>query len=503
MRSVQVIERAGRPAALAVALLVLGGCMVGPDFKRPVSTAPESYTTDAIPAQTATSPVAGGDAQRFVADMDVPAQWWTLFRSEALNDFIAQALKSNPGMDGARAALRMANESVAAQRGAFYPSVDAGLDATRQRNPATLSSPLESNSNYFSLYTAQVSVSYTLDLFGGNRRALESAQAQAEAQRFELEATYLTLTSNVVLAAVQEAGLRAQIDATDRIVASQTKTLATVRRELELGQVAQADVSAQVAALAQAQATIAPLQKQLAQQRDLLATLLGRYPGEKLDATFELSSLQLPQALPLSLPSQLVERRPDVRAAEAQLHAASALIGVAAANRLPKITLSASAGSSPTNISDMFSHGTDFWSVGTGITQPIFHGGSLMHQERAAKAAYDQALAQYRGTVLAAFQNVADTLYALRSDSDALNAALVAEQAASRNLDIARRQAELGDIGELAVLNAEQSYRQAEITLVGTQVNRYADTVALFQALGGGWWNRNDAHSDTSVSENR
>ena len=470
--------------------LFVAGCMVGPNFKQPSAPPVDHYSAQQLPVPTGAA--GGNDAQHFVTDMQVPAQWWTLFHSSALNQLITQALASNPGMQGARAALRQAQENVAAQKGSYYPSVDAGINTTRQRNASTLASPLQSNANYYTLTTAQVSVSYMPDIFGGNRRAVESLQAQADAQRFQLEATYLTLTSNVVLAAIQEAGLRAQIAATHDIIDGQSKILDTVRREFALGQLAESDVAAQVALLAQAQATLPPLEKQLAQQRDALAALLGNYSSDDLAAHFSLADLQLPHDLPLSIPSQLVRQRPDVRAAEAQWHAANAQVGVAIANRFPKLTLTAGAGSSPTRFNDIFKDATNFWNLGANVAQPIFEGGSLMHQERAAKAANDQAEAQYRGTVIAAFQNVADTLYAIRSDNDALAAAQTAASAASKNLVITQHQLALGDIGEAVLLTTQQTAQQAQIALASAQVSRYADTVALFQALGGDWWNRQD-----------
>ncbi len=493
----QAILRAGGTARVAVRggsslslALLLASCAVGPDFKRPSVPSSAHYASTSLTTTPATAEAT--DAQRFVADMPISAQWWTLFHSPALNALIAQALASNPGMQGARAALRQAQENVAAQKGSYSPSVDAGINTTRQRNPSTLSSPLESNANDYTLTTAQVSVSYMPDIFGGNRRAVESLQAQAEVQRFQLEATYLTLTSNVVLAAIQEAGLRAQIAATHDIIDGQTKILGTVRREFALGQLSDADVAAQVALLAQAQATLPPLEKQLAQQRDALAALLGSYSSDDIAVHFNLTDLHLPHDLPLSMPSQLVQQRPDVRAAEAQWHAANAQVGVAIANRFPKLTLTAGAGSSPTRFNDIFKDATNFWNLGANIAQPIFEGGTLMHQARAAKAADDEAEAQYRSAVLAAFQNVADTLYAIRSDSDALMAAQTAADAASKSLSIARQQLALGDIATTAWLNAQQAAQESQIALVGVQASRYADTVALFQALGGGWWNRQD-----------
>jgi len=470
--------------------MLMAGCAVGPDYRRPEAPTVERYTTQPLPAQTASAGVKGGEAQRFVNGMDIPGQWWSLFHSKQLDDLIAQGLKANPDMASAQAALRNAWENVYAQQGAYFPSVDANYNPTRQKISDSLTSPLSNNSNLFSLHTAQVSVSYAPDVFGGNRRQVESLTAQADWQRFQLEATYLTLTSNIVATAIQEAGLREQLTATRRIIEAQMKTLELMQRQLALGQIAVADVTAQETALAQSQAMLPPLEKQLEQQRDLLARLVGRFPSETLVEKFELSALQLPQDLPESLPSKLAEQRPDIRAAEEQLHAASAAIGVAVANRLPTITLSANLGYTATSLGQLFSPGNGFWNLAGNLTQPIFEGGTLLHRQRAAEAAYDQAIAQYRGTVLSAFQNVADTLHAIRCDADSLVTATTAEKSATKNYDIVKRQLELGDVNSIALLNAEQAYLQTRIAVIQALTNRYADTAALFQALGGGWWKR-------------
>ena len=479
-------------AALFLSTAVMTGCAVGPDFKSPAVPVVDGYTAQPLPTQTASADVAGGQAQRFVHDMDIPGQWWTLFRSKGLNDLIEQALKNNPDVAAAQAALRGAQENVHATQGAYFPSVSASLNPTRQKIATPLASPAASGDYYYNLHTAQVSVAYSPDVFGGTRRQVESVAAEAEAQRFQLEATYLTLTSNVVTAAVQEASLRGQIAAIGEVISIQTKALELLQRQLALGHVSNADVAAQEAVLAQAQAMLPPMEKQLVQQRDLMARLVGRFPSEKLLQEFDVLSLQLPEALPVSVPSRLVAQRPDVRAAEAQLHAASAGIGMAIANRLPNVTLSANFGDSAEVINGLFTSGVGFWMLAANITQPIFQGGTLLHRQRAAVAAFDQAAAQYRGTVLSAFQNVADTLQALKSDANALNATLAAERAANKSLTIVRHQLELGDISNLTLLNAQQIYQQARISLVQAQANRYADTAALFQALGGGWWNRAD-----------
>jgi NodT family efflux transporter outer membrane factor (OMF) lipoprotein len=475
----------------AAALALSAGCAVGPNFQHPSAPETASYTREPLPAQTVAGDVAGGAAQRLVQGMDIPGQWWVLFRSTPLNALIEQSLKTNPSLEAAQAALRQAQENVYAQEGFFYPNVQASFAPSRQKNAtATIAPTLTSGAPIFSLYTPQVSVSYSLDVWGGNRRQVESLQAQADSLRFQLEATYLTLTSNVVAAAIQEASLRAQIAATEEVIRIESEQLGLLHAQYDLGAVAMADVVAQEAALAQAQATLPPLNKQLAQQRDLLAALAGRIPSAEPDETFELAALELPLDLPLSLPSRLVEQRPDVRSAEEQLHAASAEVGVAIANQLPQITLSATGGSSATQMSQLFTSGTGFWSVAGNFLQPLFDGGTLLHRKRAADAALEQAAAQYRATVITAFQNVADVLHALYFDAAALEAAVRAKRAAESSLDIARHALQLGSISYLSLLNAEQTYQQTVITLAQARANRYADTAALFQALGGGWWNQ-------------
>jgi len=482
--------------AIAAAIVLVAGCAVGPDYQRPSPPDASGYTREPLPAQTASAAMAGGEAQRLIQDRDIPGQWWTLFRSPPLNALIEQALKANPSLEAAQAALRQAQENVYAQEGFFYPNVQASFSPSRQKNAtATLAPTLTSGEPLFSLYTPQVTVSYTLDVWGGNRRQVESLQAQADALRFQLEATYLTLTSNVVATAIQEASLRAQIAATNSVIRIEQEQLDLLRAQYALGAIAMADVVAQEATLGQTEATLPPLQKQLAQQRDLLSALLGRVPSAEPDEKFELAALELPQDLPLSLPSRLVEQRPDVRSAEEQLHAASALVGVAMANQLPQITISAGGGSSATQMSQLFTSGTGFWSVAANLLQPLFDGGTLLHRERAADAALQQAAAQYRSTVITAFQNVADVLHALYFDAAALDASLRAERAAATSLDIGRQALQLGSISYLALLNAEQTYQQAVIALAQARANRYADTAALFQALGGGWWNQADAAS--------
>ncbi len=403
-----------------VTLALLAGCAVGPDFERPAAPDVEGYTAGQLPAETASAEVTGGAEQRFVQGLDIPGQWWTLFHSEALNALIEEALKNNPTLPAAEAALREAWENVYAEQGAFFPTVAASFSPSRNKTATgALSAASASGNPFFSLYTGQVTVSYMPDVFGGTRRQVESLAATAEFQRFQLEAAYLTLTSNVVTAAIQEASLRGQIAATEEIIRIETASLDILRKQLALGQVAGADVAAVEATLAQAQATLPPLQKQLALERNMLTALLGRFPSQEPAEKFELASLKLPQELPVSLPSQLVEGRPDVRSAEAQMHSASAAIGVAVAAMLPQFTLTANAGTASNEISRFITTpGTAFWTVAGNVAQTVFDAGNLLHKKRAADAAFDEAAEMYRGTVIAAFQNVADSLHAILSDAE-------------------------------------------------------------------------------------
>lgn len=477
--------------ALGVSL-ALSACAVGPDYHRPAPPAAQSYMKEGSPLATASAPGADGHAQNFNAERDIPGQWWTLFRSEPLNGLIDDALKHNPDAAAAQQALRQAMEDVRAQRGQYFPQVSAGVDPTRQKTGKVLASALSSNATIYNLTTAQLSISYVPDLWGANRRQVESLVAQADAQRFQLEATYLTLTSNLVNAAVEEASLRAQIAATQDMIDSQSKVLDTGKKQFALGDVSEGDLAAQEATLEQTRASLPPLQKQLAQQRDLLATLSGRTPDQDVSASFSLDSLQLPQDLPLTLPARLVEQRPDVRMADAQLHAACAQVGVAFAARLPNINITANWGSATDQMHTLFGSGTGFWNIGAAVTAPLLDGGTLKHKQRAAEAAYKEAAEQYRSTVLTALQNVADTLHALQSDAEAMAASARAEQAAAHSFGIAQKQYALGDISMVALLNVQVTYRQAQLNLIQARATRYADTAALFQALGGGWWNRHD-----------
>ncbi len=475
----------------ALAALLIAGCAVGPDFRRPPAPDAASYTAGALPAETAAAPVAGGAAQRFAAGENIPAGWWALFRSEPLDRLIRRALSDSPTLEAARATLRVAEENRRAQFGALLPAVDAGASASRQKISGAAFGQQGIGLSPFTLYNASVSVSYTLDLFGGTRRELEALQAEADYQRFQLEGAWLALTANLVTTAVQEAALRARAGATREIIAAEEQQLELVERQFRLGGAARPDVLAQQAQLAQTRATLPDLEKQLAQARHRLAVLAGRFPGEAGSLPeFDLDGLELPHELPVSLPSSLARPRPDIRASEELLHAASARVGVATANLYPHLTLTGNIGTETTRFGDLFGAGTSVWSLGAGLLQPLFRGGELTAKRRAAVAAYDQAAALYRETLLEAFRNVADVLRALEMDAQTLKAQADAEASARAALELAREQFRLGAASYLTLLNAERQHQQARIGLVQARAARFADSAALFQALGGGWWNR-------------
>jgi len=478
-----------------VALLATGvvGCTVGPDFKLPDPPKDKTYLTGTSPEETVAVPdVLGGEAQRFVTDLDIPAQWWQVYRSRPLNDLIERSLRANPDIQTAIQSLKAAQETAKAQRAALFPTVGATGSATHNQVSAALSAPTSDPTSFvFGLFTGLLNVTYLLDLWGGTRRAAESLEATAESQCFVLEAAYLTLSSNVIVAAVTESSLRGQIAVTQRTIDIQRQTLDLLQRRFAIGQSSRADVATQEAALAQSEATLPPLTNQLNQQRHLLAQLTGQTTAHVPAETFELGDLSLPQALPVSLPSRMVEQRPDVRSAESSVHAAAASVGVATAALLPQITLGATYGSTATSSDLLFSALLGPTVVAGGsVAQTLLDGGALLAKRRAAIAAWEQSKATYRSTVLTAFRNVADSLRTVESDALTLRAASNAENAAGLSLEITRRRLAAGDAGILDILNAELTYQTAALALVQARAARYSDTAALFQSLGGGWWNR-------------
>lgn len=485
MRTHPTLNMSMATIAAATALL-LGGCTVGPDFRTPEPTADARYTASAQPAQMS----AAGYPTQTLATADIPRQWWALFRNPQLDETIRVALANSPTLAQAQARLREAQENLAARTGATqFPQVDAKLNATRQQVDLTSVGITQFPSpGPFTLFNASVQVSYALDLFGGQRRELEGLQAAVDYQRFELEAARLSLAANVATAAIREASLRAQLADTTAIAQAQQRQLGILQARLEAGGVARVDVQRQQAELAQTQALIPALAQQLDATRHQLAVYAGQTPASAQLPAFTLDDLHLPDTLPLSLPSELARRRPDIRAAEALLHQASANIGVATANLYPQITLTASGGTQEMRARDLF-NSMNIWSLAAGVVQPVFHGGELRAQKRAKEAAYEQSLGAYRQAVLQGLQNVADTLRALDADAQTLQARAENARQTRDTLAIVSAQYRLGGVSQFTVIDAERQARQAALDLSQARAARLADSAALMQALGGGWWN--------------
>lgn len=474
-----------RWAALVIPIAV-AACTVGPDYRQP-DLPPNASLTDApLPERTAGAGEGAAAAQTFALGRDLPHDWWSLFGSRTLSDMVARALAANADLAAAQATLKQTQENALAARSGLFPSLGAKVSGSRIGFSGE--SIGQSYTEVFTLNTSQLSISYPLDLFGGTRRQIEIADAQVNYQRFQLEAASITLATNVVVTAIQEASLRAQLAATEEIVAGRRRILEMMRRQASLGGAAGADVLAQETALAQAEATLPGLQRQVALQRDQLNVLMGRFPGEAYGPLLDLGSLKLPAEIPVSLPSSLVDQRPDVRASAAQLHAATAQVGVAISAMLPQLTLSAMGGS--ITLGQLFRRGTMIWDFGFNLSQPLFQGGQLLHQRRAADAGLEAAVASYRSAVLGAFRNVADALHALRTDADAVLAQRASERTAAASVALSEAQYRAGATSFLTLLNAQIAHAQARIALIQAEAARFADMAALYQALGGGWWNR-------------
>ena len=472
----------------AVIVGMLAGCAVGPDFRQPEPPSSSTYMAGGQPSGTVAAKGPGGTKQRFDTGADIPSEWWSLFRSDSLDRLVRIALEESPTLAQASARLTQAREDFNARAGATqYPAVDAGISATRQKlNLASLGVPNVPETGPFTLYNASVSVSYALDLFGGNRRALEGLGAQVDYRKFELEAARRTVAANVVNAAIRQASLRARIAITHDLLEAQGRQFTITEDRYKAGGVSALDVRNQNLLLDQTRALLPPLERQLAQVTHQLAVYLGREPSEAAIDEFDLDGLHLPEEVPLSLPSSLARKRPDIRAAEALWHQACANVGVATADLYPKITISGSLGSQRTSSGDLLS-GTNVWSIAGNLMQPIFHGGELRARKRSAVAAYDEAAAAYRQTVLQGLQEVADTLSALDKDARTLQARADGAEHARVGYEIARQQYLLGGISHLALLDAQRQLLQSEFDRVQAQADRYADTAALLQALGGGW----------------
>ncbi|HQR83547.1 MAG TPA: efflux transporter outer membrane subunit [Polynucleobacter sp.] len=470
---------------------ILSACAVGPDFKQPEAPNTSSYTETKLSKELATAPgVPGGSSQEFVEGKDIEAQWWELFKSPELDVLIKKALQQNPNLGAADAALRASQENVNAQIGGqYFPAIGLNGGATRQLQPSAIYG-LPYGSDTYNLYNATVNVTYKLDVFGGARRAVEGARAQAEIAQFQLEGAYLSLTANIVTGAVREAALRAQMQATEEILKAQTNLAEVTESQLAIGTVSKVDVTSQRTLVSNSQVDLFNYERNLSFARNQLAVLVGELPSNAAITQFDLKALHLPEKLPISVPSSLVRQRPDVRAAEAQLKATNALVGVATANLLPQFNITGAIGSAALTSNALFGPNAALWSVAGGIFQPLFQGGQLLAQRRGAIATYEQAVFQYQGTVLKAFQEVADALRALETGAQALKSASDAERFAYETLDLVQQQYKLGTASYLAVLYYQNQYQIAKVKSVSAQATRFADTAALFAALGGGWWNR-------------
>jgi NodT family efflux transporter outer membrane factor (OMF) lipoprotein len=488
--SIQSVKYSFKGTSALAAITLLTSCAVGPDFRVPAAPDVSRYTKEPLATRTASTDAPTGQAQRFEQARDIPLEWWTLFRSPALNGLMARALQNNPTLQSALSTLRATKEAVYAQEGHYFPLVQANFNPVHGQTSAVLAPVPASGASVYNLITAQVQVSYTFDIWGLNRRQVESLQALADTQRFEFEAAYLTLTSSLALAAINEASLRGQIDATNQLISINTKMLDILRKQFDSGYASRNDVALQEAALAQVEATLPPLRKALQQNRDLISALVGAYSSQEPPQTFRLDQLHLPEALPVSVPSQLIEQRPDVRAAEEELHSASAQVGVTVANLLPNFTISGNGGYMSTALASLLSPQNELYTVVGNATQTIFDGGTLWHTMQEARATYDAAAWTYRSAVITAVQNVADSLRAVQNDADALKAARDFERAAKISFDLAQQQMQTGYANILILLTAQQTYLQAVLQVVQARAARLSDTAALFQALGGGWWNR-------------
>jgi NodT family efflux transporter outer membrane factor (OMF) lipoprotein len=486
-----------KTALVALLLTALTRCTVGPHYRAPASPSVATYTPEAQSTSTVGASGSGGAPQQFKSSADIPAEWWTLFHSPQLDRIVRESLANSPTLSQATARLKQAQEESNSRTGATkYPYVSGSVSVEREQvDLATFGVPFPSPPP-FSLLNGSVAVSYALDLFGHNRRLIEGLNAQADYLQWELEGARLMLAGNVVSAAIRQAQIRSQIEITRRMLALQEQTVRITEQRYRAGGTSEYDVHSQRTALSQMQALLPPLQQQLDVVDHELAVLQGKTPEEARIEEVDLKALQLPEELPLSLPSSLLRQRPDIRAAEALLHQASANVGVATANLYPQIVLSASGGGIGTSLTA----GGGVWNVGASLAQPIFNGGSLRAEKRKAIAAYDEAGGAYQETVLQAFREVADVLRAIDHDAQALQARSEAAAQAEGAYQIAAQRYNAGGISQLALLDAQRQQLQTALDRVTYQAARYSDSATLFQALGGGWWNEQQGHGQKSNS---
>jgi NodT family efflux transporter outer membrane factor (OMF) lipoprotein len=473
-------------------ILLAAGCAAGPDFVRPDLPAVDHYTQGTDPEATV---AADGQVQRFEQGAGIEAGWWRLFGSPVIDSAVLEAIAGNQTLEAAQARLRQSEENLQAGHGIFYPQLDAGFAAARQKfSPARIGS--SSLSSIFNLYTLSATVVYSLDLFGEKQRTVEGLQARTDFEREAVRATYLSLTGNIVNTLIARAGYAAQIRATEEIISLLADQVRLAGVQVQAGTAPYSKLLGFRAQLAAAQATLPSLRQKVNQADHLLAILTGRAPAEWTAPQIELSDIALPGTIPVALPSALVRQRPDILAAEAQLHSASAAIGVATAAMFPIFTLSSQYGLSSASANDLFSHKSSFWNLGGDVSLPLFHGGALQHGRSAAVERYRQALSEYRQTVLNSLAQVADTLRALEHDAELLVAQSEALDASGQAVRLVQTNYEAGAVDYGAVLIINSQYQQASLNHIQARAQRLQDTVALFVALGG---SRLEGHGSAAV----
>jgi len=471
--------------------LVVSHCTVGPDFHSPKSPEATSYSSNKLRKKTLATPGAknAANAQQFNIEQQIPNNWWHLFHSNTYDNLVAQGFKNSPTLSSAKATLQEAQASLQVQIGELlFPAIDFSADSRRAR-ASTIAYGGPGTNSIFNLYDTTASVSYMLDVFGRSRRTIEAYKAQIDYEQYELTGTYLSLSANIMTTGIAIASLEDQIKATKALIKEQTEILKILRKQYHYGGVSKTDVLLQETTLAQTQAKLPSLEDALAQSKHALAVLTGQYTSELTLPKLTLNQLTLPKNLPLSLPSKLVKQRPDIQASVALLHAANAEIGVATAELFPELTLSGNFGYLSQTTKDFFSHQNNVWNYGLGLTQPVFHGGALWAQRKMRIAAHQVAFANYQKTVLHAFENVSNVLSAIELDAVEYNRRFAANDTARKTMNITKKQYYLGGVDYLTVLNAEEKYQETQLDLIKAQAARYSDTVALYQALGGGWWN--------------
>ncbi len=476
-------------------MAALGACSVGPDFVRPALPYAGRYTREPLAPATI---AADGQAQHFTPDALLMADWWRLFKSAQLDALVRQAIASNPTLQAAEASLRQSQDNLRAGYGVFFPHADAGLGAIRERT-TTSQQGLQTPGTIFNLLTLSGTVSYALDVFGGERRTVEGLRAQADSQRYASMAAYLTLSANVVETVIARSAYAAQIRATEQLIDLENQQLTLAETQVRAGTAPYSTVLGIRSLIAADQALLAPLRQRISQSEDLLATLEGTMPSKVVLPDIELTGLELPADLPLSLPSDLVRQRPDILSAEAQLHVASAGIGVATAAMFPSFSLNGTYGAASASLGHLSAANARFWSVGPSATIPVFQGGALWYGRKAAIDAFQQSQADYRQTVLAAFAQVADCLNALGHDAEALQAQVEARNAASEALSLLQANYRAGLVAYPEVLLADVQLHEATVAWLQAVAQRQQDTVALFEALGGGWWNGNSPAGEGGV----